>query len=94
VTPQEVTLRQRTFAPTPGATRTVSFDVCLPPPGSEHFPVFIRSFTVAGEEPVFVRLGQHGACRGQATPVIETAAEHVSLQELMLIALSWARRNL
>jgi hypothetical protein len=71
-----------------------AFEICLPLPPSPHFPVFIRRSTAAGQELMFIQPGRHGACRGEATPLLETAVERLDLCGLVLVTLAWARRNL
>jgi hypothetical protein len=93
IAPDHVTLSHRPSGPPSESDGNAPFDICLPPPGSRHFPIFVRKIMDGGEDVLFIETGRHGACRGEAVPMIETAVERVALSDLALIALSWARRN-
>jgi hypothetical protein len=97
VKPWEVRLCLRSFPVRKDgdvAAERASFDVCLAPPESPHFPVYVESYRGEDPEPVFVQPARHGACRGNGAALLETAAEKAALCDLALVALSWARRNL
>jgi hypothetical protein len=94
VGPESLTACLPPVAPEGMSTEAGSAEICLPRPSSTHFPVFIRKPSAAGEELMFVHGGRHGACRGAATPLLEMAVERMDLCGLVLIALTWARRNL
>lgn len=85
-----LTLSHRPGAPGNGQC---PFDICFPSAWSDYFPVFIRKITDKGEDILFTKTYRHGACRGEAEPILETAVERIALADLALITLSWARRN-
>ncbi len=70
------------------------FRICFVPRSRAYFPVVIRFDTPAGPRSAFRRFSEHGACWGEARPMLDRAVGEADVYHMFIIAFTWALSNL